>query len=252
MIKSILSNATNSIIADNIINSYEEIEQNFTLSKWKPSELDAGHFVESARRFLEYIFNHGKYTPFNKKLAPFSVGVITQYEQNTHVDDTYRKHIPRVLWAMYHIRNNRGVGHVASISPNRMDATYILHSAKWVLSEIIRMNSNYSASQSQELVDQISARQISLLWKGPKFEKVLNRDLPAWKQVLVLLHDEDQKSEVDLRSSVENKNTTDFRNKVLGSLHEKGLIHYDPESGICHISPLGIKSTEEIIQESKL
>ena len=43
-------------IVDHILSSYAEVENNFRLEKWKPSELDAGHFVEAVRRLVDNIF----------------------------------------------------------------------------------------------------------------------------------------------------------------------------------------------------
>ena len=49
----ILERAFGPEIAQHALNSYQEIQENFVLEKWKPSELDAGHFVEAVRRAVE-------------------------------------------------------------------------------------------------------------------------------------------------------------------------------------------------------
>ena len=127
-------------IAQKLMDSYKEIEENFVIQKWKPSELDSGHFVESARRIIEFEL-FGSYTPYSSKLSTFSDSVINSY-QNASGNESFRMLIPRTLKAIFNIRNKRGVGHVGLISPNKMDATYIFYSVKWVLAEIIRLASN--------------------------------------------------------------------------------------------------------------
>lgn len=123
-------------LVESLMSSYEEVTKNFQLSNWKISELDAGHFVETVRRVIEYSL-FGEYTPLATRLGPFSPAVLTKYE-NAQGDDSLRTLIPRTLYSIYCIRNKRGVGHVGAVSPNEMDATYILYAVKWVLAELVR------------------------------------------------------------------------------------------------------------------
>lgn len=69
-IRALLSSKYGEEIAHHLITYYTEIENNYALQKWKPSELDAGHFVEVVRRILEYELE-GKITPLNKNLQKF-------------------------------------------------------------------------------------------------------------------------------------------------------------------------------------
>lgn len=133
-----------------LLDAYREIESNYALQKWKPSELDAGHFVEAARRILEHEL-FGQATPINQQISKFSDQVLVKYEQATG-DESYRMLIPRALKSVYNIRNKRGVGHVGPVSPNEMDATYILYSVKWVLAELVRLVSGRVAPPRGPLV----------------------------------------------------------------------------------------------------
>ena len=65
--------------------------------------------------------------------------------------------------SIYNIRNKRGVGHISGISPNKMDATYILYSCKWVLAELVRQNTGVSTSAAQSIVDDIYWLRVDLL-----------------------------------------------------------------------------------------
>src|SRR5512132_118916 len=118
-------------LVKSLIDSYKEIESNYVVKKWKASELDSGHFVEAARRLVELELT-GSVTKLSDQLSKFGDNVLKQYEQATG-DESYRLLIPRALKAIYNIRNKRGVGHVSGVSPNEMDATYILYTVKWVL-----------------------------------------------------------------------------------------------------------------------
>lgn len=247
-IRNILKDSYNDEITEAIVDAYLEIESNFVLEKWKASELDAGHFVEAVRRLLELEL-FGSYTAFSDKLEPFHDGVLTKYEQATGNHDSYRMIIPRTLKAVYNIRNKRGVGHISDVSPNEMDAAFILYSAKWVLAELVRLNSKMSATETQKLMDKIVERKIGLLWKEEDVTRVLDTNLVSKEQVLVLLYDESPRSEDELRSIIEYSNKTNFK-KILTKLHRNRLIEYR-DNGECLISPTGIEEAEEIIQNSQ-
>jgi len=246
----ILEIAFGSEIADNILDAYHEIQSNYILRKWKPSELDAGHFAESVRRAIEKeLFN--SYTPFDQQLSNFNDSILQSYERGNG-NESFRIIIPRALKSIYNIRNKRGVGHISTVSPNEMDATYILYTVKWVLAEIIRLKSNLSIPKTQILVDSIVKRQVEILWKEGKTIRVLDFSMSAKNQVLVFLSDQSPLKRDVLLRAIEYKNPTDFNNKVLKPLHKSRLINYDNKSGNCFISPIGTAEAEKIILNKKL
>jgi hypothetical protein len=230
-------------LAAALIDSYREIESTYVLRKWKVSELDSGHFVETARRVLELELT-GSYTKMADQLSKFTDGVLKQYE-NSVGDDSYRLLIPRALKSIYNIRNKRGVGHVGGVSPNEMDATYILYTAKWVLAEIVRLASGASTEDTQNAVDEIVERTVSMIWKHGDVTRILDTNLSARSQVLILLCDASPQAETKLRRSTEYKNSTDFR-KILRKLHAERLIEY-AAGGDCVLSPTGILAAEQLL-----
>ncbi|OGZ18634.1 MAG: hypothetical protein A2175_02695 [Candidatus Nealsonbacteria bacterium RBG_13_42_11] len=236
-------------ISTHILDSFKEIQGNFLLKKWKPSELDAGHFVESVRRAIEKeLFNN--YTPFKQKLSNFDNAVLQSYER-AKGDESFRIIIPRALKSIYNIRSKRGVGHVGMISPNEMDATYILYTVKWILAEVIRLKSNFSIIETQKLVNSIVKRQVEILWEIGEINRVLDSGMPAKDQVLVLLSNESPLNKSWLLRAIEYKNPTDFYRKVLKPLHQSRFIEYDKQSGDCFISPTGTMAAEKIILAKK-
>ena len=242
----ILETAYGKQIAEKLLTAYLEIESNYSLGKWKASELDAGHYVESVRRLLEQQL-FGYHTSFDKKLKVFDDAVLKQYEQATGNNDSYRMLIPRALKAIYNIRNKRGVGHISGVSPNEMDSTYILYTVKWVLAELVRLNSGLSVSETQRLVDDIVERKISLIWKTSDFTRILDPDMKTRDKVLVLLYDESPRSAEELQKIAEYKNRSNFT-KLLKRLHKDTLIHYG-EDKRCTVSPKGLIEAEQIISE---
>lgn len=243
-VKSILKNKYGEELTEKLLNSFDEIIQNYVLEKWKPSELDAGHFVETVRRMIE-VEQTGNYTPVGNRLSAFNDRVLVQYENGTG-DESIRILIPRALKAIFNIRNKRGVGHIGNISPNKMDSTYIVYSVKWILAEVIRLHSTLTADETQSIVDKIVERSIDLIWKESDFIRIIDTRLSAKEMVLVLLYDNSPKPIEDLQSIIEYKNTTNF-NKIILSYHKSRFLEL--RNGLCYISPLGVFEAEAIISK---
>jgi hypothetical protein len=242
---SILTSGFDSIIASAILDAYREIERNYVLRKWKPSELDAGHFVEAVRRALDLELT-GQYKAFNKSLPPFNNNALSFYEQQTG-DQSYRLLIPRTLKSIYNIRNKRGVAHISDVNPNEMDATLILYTCKWVLAELIRLKSGLPPDQTQAMLDKIVERQCPVIWKEGNITWVLSSQMKAREQVLVLLYDSSPRTDAELQGIIEYSNGTNFK-KILKRLHAQKFIYYHSD-GNCRLSPTGLPLAEKIIRE---
>lgn len=229
-----------------LLSAYEEVLTNYRIEKWKPSELDAGHFVEAARRIIEQEL-FGKYTSLSKSTGSFSPAVLSKYESATG-DEAFRILMPRILFSVYCIRNKRGVGHISSISPNKLDATYILNSTKWVLAELVRIAIAANPDEAHELTSAILEREIDLVWDDGETFMILNSKLKANQKVLISLYKRDRLEIEELRSLIGYKNKSDFR-KLVQKLKSNNLIDITANS-ICKLSPLGIKEAESIIENT--
>lgn len=231
-------------VVDALLAAYAEIESNYALRKWKASELDAGHFVEAARRLLEHTL-FGGHTPIGQSLSNFNDLEQKKYETGSG-DEAFRILVPRVLRSVYGVRNKRGVGHVGLVSPNEMDATLILYSTKWVLAEFVRQASGLSPAATQAMVDGVVERRLMVLWKHDGLTRVLESSLDSKKKTLVLLYDADAQSDETLRASIEYKNLSNFR-ALLRQLHKKRLIEYRSDR-VCQITPKGVVEAEAVLR----
>jgi hypothetical protein len=99
----ILEGASDSSLASAIVQTFKELEKQYFLRSWKTSGLDAGHFIEAVRRFVEHKL-FGKYTPISKTLSLLNEKELKRLESATG-SDSYRLHIPRVLLFTYGLRN---------------------------------------------------------------------------------------------------------------------------------------------------
>ncbi|MBV2131091.1 hypothetical protein [Arsukibacterium indicum] len=242
-VRAIIEAVSDKTLSDHIIDSYKEVERNYFIKSWKTSELDAGHFVESVRRLIEFKL-FGKYTPISKGLPPFNDKSMLSYV-NAQGDDSYRIHIPRALLTVYGIRNKRGVGHLSNVSPNHLDATFILSSVKWVLAEIVRINSSYKPDETSKIVDQIVDRSVEGIWESADITRILVDGISLKEQIIFLLYATEEIFDQKILDIIEYKNPAYFK-RTLKQLHSSRFIEYK-SNGECLISPKGIAYAEEII-----
>src|SRR5688572_15532360 len=109
-----------------LLRAFAEIERNYRERRWEPSELNGGKLCEIVYTILRG-FVDGHYPAHASKPANM-VDACRSLEQTAATfPRAVRIQIPRVLIALYEVRNNRGVGHVGGdVSPNAMDASFVL------------------------------------------------------------------------------------------------------------------------------
>lgn len=243
-IKSILIANFPGELIDALLSAYVEVVTNYKIEKWKPSELDAGHFVEVARRMIENeLFGSSK--SLSESLGSFSPKVLNKYESASG-NESYRILMPRVLYSIYCIRNKRGVGHISLISPNKLDATYILNSVKWVLAEFVRLSGTSNPDEAYELTNYILERDLDLIWDDGESFMILDKKLKANQKILLSLYKKDRVNISKLQELVGYKNKTNFKKVCEKLMSEKLLDITDMQ--LCKLSPLGVQLAESIIR----
>lgn len=152
--------------------------------------------------------------------------------------------IPRTLYAMYCLRNKRGMIHKSSIDPNKMDATVLLGNAKWILAEFFRLASTLPFEETEAIIESIICRETSVVWDTGTSLRILDTRMSAKDKVLCLLYVKDRQSELELQTSIEYKNGSEFK-KILRGLHKDKLVEYS--EGKCMLSPIGILQAEVLL-----
>src|ERR1017187_8195562 len=107
-------------LRDPLISEYKSIVQNFMEHRWLPSELSGGRFSEIVYTILD---GHAKgaYAGAPSKPGNFEQAC-KKLENNAHEPRSFQILIPRMLPALYEVRNNRSVGHVGGdVDPNRSE-----------------------------------------------------------------------------------------------------------------------------------
>lgn len=232
-------------LRDPLIASLNEVTTNYRLGKWTASELDAGKLCEITYSILN---GHvaGKF-PTKPSKPRDMVGSCRALEQAKGFPQSVRITVPRVLIALYEIRNNRGVGHVGGdVDSNHMDATFVHAASRWVVAELIRLFHSVDTTIATQLVDALVERVVPGIWTVGSVRRVLATDLSMKEKTLLLLYGSALPiSERDLVAWIEHSNASVYRRDVLAPAHKDRLIEYERAEGLVHLSPRGAAWVED-------
>lgn len=233
-------------LRNSLLEEYRSIVQNFLEHRWLPSELSGGKFCEIVFTIL---VGHAKnaYPATPSKRRDF-VTACRALEAHTHVPRSFQILIPRLLPALYEIRNNRGVGHVGGdVDPNYMDAVAVLSMANWVMAELVRVLHRVSIHDAQALVNTLAERRTPLVWQGDAGKRVLDPKLPLKDQLLLLLGSMPEAiSTKDLQSWTGCKSQAYFF-RLLRKLHSQRLIELSADETAAQLLPPGGIYVEKLI-----
>lgn len=236
------------MLRDELINALNEVLRNYLERRWEPSELNGGKLCEVVYTILRGHVE-GKFSSKASK-PPNMVDACKRLEQadSKTFPRSVRIQIPRMLVALYEIRNNRGVGHVGGdVDPNLMDATAVVAMSKWMVAELIRVFHAVSTEEAQDLVEAVVEHSLPVIWKVGGVVRVLKSGMEAKDKILVLLyHSRTWVSEEELLRWVEYSNSTNFR-KILKGCHKQKFVEYDAQKKRIIISPTGIEYVETYI-----
>lgn len=232
-------------LRDPLLKEFETIVQNFMERKWSPSELSGGRFSEIVYTILDG-HARGSYAPAPKK-PPNMVDDCRKLEGITgaHIPRSFQILIPRVLPALYEVRNNRGVGHAGGdVDPNHMDALAVLSMCSWVMAELVRVFHATTVDKAQALVDVLVERRVPLVWQDAEMKRVLDPRTPLPNQLLLLLASAPTKVPVsDLMKWTDTKSSNAVAKKhfmrTLRTLHSGRKVELSEEESQVRILPPG-------------
>jgi hypothetical protein len=235
-------------LRDELITEYTKIETNYTRCHWEASELDGGRFAEVAYTILDGFLGGGAYAQTTSKPQNFEQACRNLGNRPNSFPKSARVTVPRVLVALYDIRNNRGVGHVGGdVSANHMDAEFVLHSAQWVMAEFVRLFHGVDIATATAVVDVLVDRATPLIWQVGTVKRILVKGLSLADQTLLLLYSTTEDlTDRSLAEYLEQERLSNFK-RVLQRLHGERQVEYQKQTGLVVLSPLGIERAERLI-----
>jgi hypothetical protein len=226
------------------------IVQNFLEGRWSPSELSGGLFSEIVFTILQG-HGTGRYAKKPSK-PPNFVDACRGLEKNKHVPRSFQILIPRILPALYEVRNNRGVGHVGGdVDPNFMDSTLVVGTAKWIVAELVRVFHEVSVAEAQTIVDSLVEITLPMVWSEGDMKRVLDPTMQLKKQILVLVGSTPSKTKrSDLERWIEPQ-TPGYLLRALRELHAARQIEFNEVADLVQLLPPGAKFVAEIARRQQ-
>jgi hypothetical protein len=228
-----------------LVEALNKITTNFREGRWEPAELNGGKLCEVVYSIIR---GHADGVMPAKPSKPQNmVDACKRLEQEQQLPRSLRIQVPRMLVALYEIRNNRGVGHAGGdVDPSHMDAVAVLFMSKWLVAELIRVFHNMSTAEAADAVDLLVERELPIVWSVDGKKRVLAEKLTLRDKTLLLLYSEPGAvAEVDLRTWVEAADASSYRRNVLRKAHVERLLEYDEASRTVRLSPKGARYAEE-------
>jgi hypothetical protein len=237
-----------------LLTEYQTIVQNYLEQRWLPSELHGGRFSETVYTILDGQAKKS-YASAPSKPAHFAEAC-KKLEGNKlpHVPRSFQILIPRMLPALYEVRNNRNVGHVGGdVDPNHMDSMLVLSMANWIMAELVRVSHGLTTSEAQQVVDTLVEVRIPVIWSdGGGIKRVLRPELKLHEQILLLA----AVSVPDVTSNeliewIEEDDKNYFV-KTLRGLHAKRFVEFTENTDKVRILPPGAKFVQDLIRKKNL
>lgn len=235
------------VLRDPLIEEFEQALDEYRAADWEKVGLKAGKFCEIAYCVCA-AHAIGTYAASPSKPGNFPQACRDLEQHNSTKGRSLCMQVPKVLAALYELRNNRAIGHVsADISPNHMDAELFLRGMKWIMGEFVRNYSQLPLNNSHAVVEAVTARAFHMVWSSGDARRVLEPAKTAGDKVMILLYAEGKPVAVShLQTWVEYRNGTDFKRRVIKALHKKALVHYDEKAATVQILPPGQAHVENV------
>jgi hypothetical protein len=206
----------------------------------------AGKLCETVYCILEGAIS-GTYRTSPSKPENFVRDCQAFEKQSSAIDRSFRIQIPKVLIAIYEMRNNRAIGHVHGvISPNAMDSEFMVRSAKWVMAELVRLFAGSNSAQASKIIESITINNFPAVWEVNGQKRVLDPKMPHPERVLVLSYSEPNAiTAKTLCGWSRHSNLSTFRKTVLKKLDDACFINFDETNDLVTISPIGRREVEK-------
>lgn len=232
-----------------LIEEFNSIVNNFMEHRWGAAELSGGRFCEIVYTILAGHAS-GTYPASPSKPRNF-VNACHQLENSTNVPRSFQILIPRLLPALYEIRNNRNVGHVGGdVSPDLMDSSAVISIAGWVIAELIRVLHGVSTNEAQQLVNNLAERRLPLVWKSGDLRRVLDPKMALKNQILILLSSSYGKINVDKLFEWTGSAKRGYFNRLVRQLHAQRFLEFYEAEGEIELLPPGSEHVANFLQKN--
>jgi hypothetical protein len=231
-----------------LLEEFKSIINNFMEHRWTAAELSGGRFCEIVYTILD---GHAKGTFASAPSKPSNfVDSCRKLENNAAAPRSFQILIPRLLPALYEIRNNRNVGHIGGdVNPDLMDSSAVVSLASWILAEIVRVLHGISTEEAQQLVDNLAERRLPLVWKSGDIRRVLNPKLSLKDRTLLLIGSVSGKVSVEPLFSWTGEKNRSYFIKLIRNLHDTRYIEFYDTKNEVEMLPPGAEYISDFLKK---
>lgn len=228
-----------------LVELFYHATSDYYAGKWVSLGICAGKFCEVLYSTIKSEVD-GVYPAKPKKPQNFVDACTALAAKNKQFGRSLCIQIPRVMIAVYEMRNNRAIGHTGGdVDPNQMDAEYLIRAQKWLMAETLRVFSNLTLEESSNLIESVTEKNLPSVWIDGDVRRVMKPNLEFKDKTMLLLYSCAGEVEIhDLFIWSEYSSRSMFRKNIIQKLHKIAYLHYDPKSETVKISPLGIQYVE--------
>ncbi len=240
-----LSKVVDPAFAEAAVTNYVQMQQRFLAGDWQPTELDSGRLCEAVARAI-YQLDTAVVT--HSQLPGEICGKLEDQQQQHALPLKDRLHMCRAIGVVYKFRSDRGSVHISSVyTANYMDSMFMVHAAKWIFAEFLRLAWNKDNAVIAETIAQIVQLEYSLVHEIDGVPLVLDHKVSAPEEVLLLLqHAEGQRLSRDLLFKQAKNSTASGFSKAMSRLLKTNDIR-TAENGDIVLTPKGQKRLIEDI-----
>ena len=232
-------------LADEVVEQYLETKRRFHLDDHRPTAVEGGRFCEAVTRVVEHAL-FGKYTALGKSLPGLDAKRLSSFFQAQHQHASLRVHLPKALYLVYGIRNQRDAAHLGDgIDPNLQDATLVVGALDWMMAELVRIFHTVSPSDAHRIITDLVTREVPVV-EEIDGQPVCSRDLGVSDLALVFLYRAGRDGGLAITTLQAQMRHGDRSNltKAVRRLDEKGLVLLHPETKRAHITSKGMRDVE--------
>ena len=228
-----------------LVSTFEDLLSEYRAGDWEKVGLKAGKICEIVYTIL-LGYTSGTYAAGPSKPSNMLTACAAFEQAGSQFSRPVRIQIPRLLIALYELRNNRAIGHVSGdLDPNHMDAELFLRGCKWIIGELIRLFTSLPVDNARDLLEEVTARTLPAVWETGSGKKLLNTKLTTAEKALVLAYScAGGATAQDIAKWMPYGNLSRLRNTVLADLDREALINFDRGTDLVTVSPTGIRKVE--------
>jgi hypothetical protein len=233
-----------------LLEEFSRIINNFMERRWTSAELSGGRFCEVVYTILDG-HARGAYAPSPSKPSNF-VEACRRLEKNANVPRSLQVLIPRLLPALYEIRNNRNVGHVGGdVDPDFMDSSAVVSMASWILAELVRVFHGVTTEEAQRVVDNLAERRLPVVWKSGEIRRVLDPSMALKDQILLLLGSGVGRVSVEQLLAWTGYKKKAYLVRLIRQLHGERLIEFHQQAGNVELLPPGVDYVSDLLLKTQ-